>query len=102
MSQPAWVLYHSCAVLCQANGGFPGGARGKEPTYQSRRHKRCGFDPWVGKISWRRAGQPTSVFLLENPMDRGAWQTMVHRVAKSQTRLDLAHTHALRQMTPPL
>ena len=24
---------------------------------------------------------------LENPMDRGAWQATVHRVAKSQTRL---------------
>ena len=26
---------------------------------------------------------------LENPMDRGAWQTVVHRVAKSQTRLSM-------------
>ena len=25
---------------------------------------RLGFDPWVGKISWRRAWQPTPVFLL--------------------------------------
>jgi len=25
--------------------GFPGGASGKEPTYQCRRHKRHGFDP---------------------------------------------------------
>ena len=24
---------------------------------------RLGFDPWVGKIPWRRAWQPTSVFL---------------------------------------
>ena len=24
---------------------------------------------------------------LENPMDRGAWQVIVHRLAKSQTRL---------------
>ena len=24
---------------------------------------------------------------LENPMDRGAWHAIVHRVAKSQTRL---------------
>ena len=24
---------------------------------------------------------------LENPMDRGAWQAIVHRVAKSQTQL---------------
>ena len=24
---------------------------------------RCGFDPWVGKIPWRRKWQPTPVFL---------------------------------------
>ena len=30
--------------------GFSGGAGGKEPTCQSRRHKRHGFDPWIGKI----------------------------------------------------
>ena len=28
------------------------GARGKEPTCRCRRHKRGGFDPWVGKIPW--------------------------------------------------
>ena len=28
-----------------------------------RRHKTRGFDPWVGKIPWRRARQPTPVFL---------------------------------------
>ena len=33
---------------------FPGGDSGKEPIYQSRRHKRRGFDPWVGKIPWMR------------------------------------------------
>jgi len=27
------------------------------------RHKRCRFNPWVGMISWRRALQPTPVFL---------------------------------------
>ena len=40
--------------------GFPGG---KEPTSQYRRHGRHGFNPWVGKIPWRRAWQPTPVFL---------------------------------------
>jgi len=30
---------------------------------QCRRHRRCGFDPWVGKIPWRRKWQPTPVFL---------------------------------------
>ena len=39
--------------------GFPGGTSGKELSCQWR----CGFDPWVGKIPWRRAWQPTPVFL---------------------------------------
>ena len=31
-------------------GGFSGGASGKEPACQCRRLKRCGFNPWIGKI----------------------------------------------------
>ena len=37
---------------------------------------------------------PTPVFLLGNPMDRGAWWATVHRVAKSQTWLKQLRTHA--------
>ena len=66
---------------------FPGGISSKEPTYQCRRQRRHGFDPWVGKIPWRRAQQPTPVFLLENPMDRGAWWDTVHGVTEGQTQL---------------
>ena len=43
--------------------GFPGSTSGKEPAWQCRRHKRCGFDPWVWKSPWRREWQPTPVFL---------------------------------------
>ena len=43
--------------------GFPGGANYKESACHCRRHKRHGFDPWVGKIPWRRAWQPTPIFL---------------------------------------
>ena len=42
--------------------GFPSGTNGKEPACQWRRH-RCRFNPWVGKIPWRKAWQPTPVFL---------------------------------------
>ena len=42
-------------------------ASGNEPNCQCRRCKRCGFNPWVSKIPWRRAWQPTSVFLLGEP-----------------------------------
>ena len=37
---------------------------GKEPTCHCRRHERCKFSPWDGKIPWRRAWQPTPAFLL--------------------------------------
>ena len=30
--------------------GFSGGTSGKELACQCRRHKRRGFNPWVGKI----------------------------------------------------
>ena len=43
--------------------GFPGGASGKEPTCQCSRLSRLGFDPWVGKIPWKKTWQPTPVFL---------------------------------------
>ena len=52
---------------------------------------RQGFDPWVRKIFWRREWQPTPVFLLENPIDRGAWWATVHGVTKSWTQLSDLH-----------
>ena len=36
---------------------------GKEPAWQCRTRRRRGFDPWVGKISYRMKWQPTPVFL---------------------------------------
>ena len=52
------------------------------------RCQRCGFDPWVGKIPWRRKWQPTPVFLSgESCGQRSLEGYTVHGVAKSQTRL---------------
>ena len=42
--------------------GFPGGATGKELAYWCKRQKKRRFFPWVGKIPWKRAWQPTPVF----------------------------------------
>ena len=55
--------------------GFLDGAKGRESFCQCKRHKRYnryGFNPWVGKIPWRRAWWPTPVLLPEDPMDKGA------------------------------
>ena len=35
----------------------------KNPPAKFRRCKRCRFDPWLRKVPWRRAWQPTPVFL---------------------------------------
>ena len=45
--------------------GVLSGRHGKESTFQFRRHRRHGFNPWVEKVPWRRRWQPTPVFLLE-------------------------------------
>ena len=42
---------------------FPRWHSGIESICWCSRCKRCGFIPWVGKISWRRKWQPTLVFL---------------------------------------
>ena len=42
--------------------GLPRWASSEEAESSRRRHVRCGFHPSVGKIPWRRARQPTSVF----------------------------------------
>ena len=42
---------------------FPGGTNGKEAICQCRRCRRLRFYPSVGKMPWRRAWQPTPVFL---------------------------------------
>ena len=45
--------------------------------------RRCGFDPWAGKIPWRRAWQPSPVFLPgESHGQRGL---VPYRVTESDT-----------------
>ena len=46
-----------------------------------------GSIPGSGRSPGGGHGNPLWYTCLENPMDRGAWQTIVHRVAKSQTLL---------------
>ena len=89
----SYVIVHLCDLFFLR--GFPGGASGKEPTCQCRRHKSCRFDPWVGKIPWRRAWQPTLVFLPgESPWtkDPGRLQSIGSQVVR-QDWSNLACTH---------
>ena len=60
---------------------------GQESAWQCRRHERPRFDPWVGRSPGEGHRNPLQYSCLENPMDRGAWPTTVHRVTQSRTRL---------------
>ena len=51
----------------------PGGSDSKESAFNAG---RPGFNPWVGKIPWRRACLPTPVSLPGEFQVRGAWQSM--------------------------
>ena len=53
----------ACMHACKESMGLPRWLRGKESTCQWRRHRRHRFDPWVGKVPWRRKWQSISVFL---------------------------------------
>ena len=54
--------------------------------------RRPSFNPWVGKMFWRRKWQSTPLSCLENPRDRGAWQATV---LVSQSRTGLSDFHFL-------
>ena len=58
-----------------------------EPACQCRRHKRCGFDPWIRKNPWRREGHPTPVFLPGEPHGQRILAGYSPWVAKSHIRL---------------
>ena len=59
------LFFSLCFCWFNFHWEFPGGADGIEPTCQYRRYKRCEFNPWVRKIPWRKAWQPTPVIVLE-------------------------------------
>ena len=78
-----WFDYNSKWNEKQINcrDGLPWWLSGKESSYQCR---RCGFDPWVGKIPWRRKWQPTPVFLPGKSLGQRSLRGYSQGVEKSQ------------------
>ena len=76
----------------QRTTGFPGGSYGKETACNVG---DVGSIPGLGRSSGEENGNPLQYSYLENSksLDRGAWQAIVHGVAKSQTRLSDQHFH---------
>ena len=64
--------------------GFPGGSDSKESTCNAG---DLGLIPGLGRSHAGGLGNPLQYSCLENPMGTGAWQALVHEVAKSWTGL---------------
>ena len=75
--------------------GFPGGSSGKESACHCW---RCGLDPWVGKIPWRRKWQPTPVFLpgeFHGQRSLAGYSPWGHKESDTTEPLSMqTHTHS--------
>ena len=72
--------------------GFPDGSDGKESACNAGDLDSI---PGSGRSPGEGNGNPLQYSHLENSMDRGAWQVIVHGVAKSQTQLTNIFTYPM-------
>ena len=77
-------------TLPNATLGFPGGSLSKESACNAGDLSPI---PGLGRSPGEGHGNPLQYSCLENPMDIETWKTMVHMVAKSQTRLKRLNTN---------
>ena len=83
---PIWMLSSLSCIFATKGKTFPDGSDGKESACNAGGQ---GSIPGSG----RSLGNPLQYSCLENFMDRRAWQAIVHRVTKSQTRLRDQYFH---------
>ena len=82
MNLSGWVGASQVALVVKNPPDNPGDARDTDSI------------PGLGRSPGGGNGNPLQDSCLGNPMGRGAWWAIVHRVAKSWTRLsNLAHMH---------
>ena len=68
----------------ESQGVFPDGSDSKESACNSG---ELGLIPGLGRFPGEGNDNPLQYSCLDNPMDRGAWQVTVHKVAKNRTWL---------------
>ena len=76
--------------------GFSGGTVVKNPSAIAGDARDTGLIPGSGRSSGGGNDNPLQYSCLEDPMDRGAWQAIVHGITQSQTRLITYACHVIR------
>ena len=90
---PPSLLWLVFMLSCTSNWGFSSGTNGKKKKKKKKKTppanagdtRDVGSIPGSGRSPGGGHGNPLQYSCLENPMDREAWQVVVHRVAKIQT-----------------
>ena len=83
-------------MLLGRNEGFPGGSVVKNPLANAG---DTGLIPGSGRSPEEENGNPLQYSCLGNPMDRGAWQATVHRVATFRQDLAIKQLQKRRKDT---
>ena len=84
-----WIVWMDILRLCRHRLGLPWWLSSKVPTCQCR---KCRFNPWVGKMPWRRKWQLTPVFLpgkshgQRSLLDHGVTKRVKHNLATKQQK----------------
>ena len=89
-------------ICCNATKAysFPGGTSGEEPVCQGRRCKRLRFDPWVGKIPWRRKWHLSPVFLPEKSHGQRSLVGYIPGGCKERGITEHTRTHTITSKSP--
>ena len=82
-TESRWI-FQEHKLLCR----LPWWCSGRETACQCRSCKRHRFNPWVGKIPWRRKWQPTPVLLPGESHGQRSLEGYRHGVMKGQILLN--------------
>ena len=88
-----WIpVIHPHGCLCM---GFPGGSVVENPPANAGDVRDIGLIPGSGRSPGGGNGNRLQSSCLQDPMDRGAWQTTVQGVSGNQTQLKQHGMHAM-------
>ena len=76
---------------------FPGSATGKESACRCQRHKRCRFNPWIGKNPWRRTHFSILAWKIPWTEESDRLQSM----GLQRVEHDWTHTHSTASVQRP-